>query len=250
MSGQAPVLAESWARLVSRDGFAEIATLSQAQLLAAGVTMISPAETTGDHLQSTFDGLSDEDKARAVGAARTADVSDDALSLVSGVSNDPTFRGTWMQTPAWFEGLERSRLVRLYGMDLPDGTAGVLEANVNLTSSRFTYHVRTLSDAARALAAQFFAAEPEAPPDAEPGWTEATGGGLAQMQLVWPHNRATRAVTWRVTRTTGDSTQAFVQGRRDHGARRSFDASEDEAGLRERLLRTLTQVSDQGHRRG
>jgi hypothetical protein len=250
VSGLQPVLSEQWAAGVKRDGHVELGAVSQAMLLAAGVTEIGPGGSPTPVVVTSFDRLDESDRRVAIEHSRDDLASDPVASLTGAIMANPTVRGTWLMTPPWFETLDRSSFFRLSGMRLPDGSSGVLEGALDARTSRMTMMARTLTDTAARLAASFFAPEPPPPAGAAAGWTDASGGGLAQLTVVWPKGRGTRAATWRITRTSSASPTAFVQIRRDFGMKRSVDATLDESQLAARLLELLESATAEGSARG
>jgi hypothetical protein len=226
---------------VVRDGAVDLGTFAQPHLIAADVDL-SPSRAENRELKSTFERLDPDEQRRAVDAARGAPIDAAILAVLRSVSSDPLVRGAWNNTPAWFKPLTASYASTLRGAALPDGSMACLDAAVDLVSSQVTVRIRSLPEQATQLAAQYFAADPPAPPDATPGggWTDETGGGLAMLTLVWPRGRGTRAVSWRITRTSGKSETAFLQARADYGRKRSVDESVTEAQFAQRLQDMFT----------
>jgi hypothetical protein len=131
----------------------------------------------------------------------------------------------------------RSAFRTTYGISLPDGSVGLLAGDVDLASAVFVYSVRTVANEAKRCSDEYFrpsAALPDGQPG-EDGWSDAKGGAIGQLTLVWPKGRGTRATTWQVTRTDDAMDHAFVQFRNDYGFRRSTDATLDAAALTDRL---------------
>jgi hypothetical protein len=234
-------LSQDWVEQVVRDGAVELGTFGQPQLIAADIDL-SPSRAENRELKSTFEQLDPDEQRRAIDSARSAPIDPQILAILSSASSDPLVRGSWNNTPAWFRPLTASYASTLRGAALADGSMACLDAAVDLVTSRVTVRIRSLPQQARQLAAEYFAADPPVPPDVTPddGWTDETGGGLAMLTLVWPRGRGTRAVSWRITRTSSKSETAFLQTRADYGRKRSIDDSVTEAQFAQRLLDTFT----------
>jgi hypothetical protein len=236
-------LSHDWVEQVVRDGAVELGSFAQPQLIAADVDL-SPSRAENRELKSTFEQLDPAEQQRAVDSARSAVIEPQILAVLRNVSSDPLVRGSWNNTPAWFRPLTASYASTLRGAALPDGSMACLDAAVDLITSQVRVTVRTLAGQARELAAQYFGDDPPLPAGTAPdaGWTDESGGGLAMLTLVWPHGRGTRAVTWRITRTSSRSETAFLQARADYGRKRSVDDSVSEAQLGQRLQDVLEQA--------
>jgi hypothetical protein len=226
---------------VLRDGSVELGTFAQPHLIAADVDL-SPSRAENRELKSTFEQLDPDEQRRAIDSARGVPIEPEILAVLSSASTDPLVRGSWNNTPPWFRPLTASYASTLRGAALPDGSMACVDAAVDLVTSQVTVRIRSLPHQARALAAEYFAADPPVPPDVTPGdgWTDETGGGLAMLTLVWPRGRGTRAVSWRITRTSSRSETAFLQSRADYGRKRSVDDSVTEAQFAQRLQDTFT----------
>jgi hypothetical protein len=246
MTHQPLPLSHDWAERVAMHGSVGLGTYTQPQLLAAGIDLAA-SHAEGRDLKSSFEQLDTDSQRRAIDAAAAQPIDPSVHSVLAGVATDPLVRGSWHNTPAWFKPLTASFTSTLLGAALPDGSLASLEAAIDLVTSEVSVTVRTLPDQARELAAQYFGDDPPLPADtaADAGWTDESGGGLAMLTLVWPHGRGTRAVTWRITRTSGESETAFLQTRRDHGMKRSVDESVTKAGFTQRLQDVLEQAWSQ-----
>jgi hypothetical protein len=234
-------LAQDWADRVTRDGAVELGSFVEPQLVAADLD-IGQSRAQSRELTSSFERLDPAEQRRAVAAAQPIDPQ--ILAVLSNASTDPLVRGSWNNTPPWFRPLTESFVSTLRGVVLPDGSMASLDAATHLVTSRVTVSIRTLADQARQFATQYFSADPPVPAGVTPGegWTDETGGGLAVLTLVWPHGRGTRAVNWRITRTTGKSETAFLQSRRDYGFKRSVDEAVTQAEFAGRLQDALEQA--------
>ncbi|HEX3907082.1 MAG TPA: hypothetical protein VHW92_04040 [Mycobacteriales bacterium] len=234
-------LAQDWAEQVTRDGSVTLGSFSEPALRAADLD-IGQARAQARELKSSFERLDPDEQLRAVAAAPAIDPP--TLAVLTTASSDPLVRGSWNNTPPWFRPLTESFVSTLRGVMLPDGSMASLDAATDLVASRVSVTIRTLPDQAQTFAAQYFSPDPPLPVDATPGegWTDETGGGLAVMTLVWPHGRGTRALNWRITRTSGKSETAFLQTRRDYGFKRSVDETVNQAEFAGRLQAALEQA--------
>jgi hypothetical protein len=246
MTHQPLPLSPDWAERVVADGAVELGRFEQAQLVAADVNL-DPSPAQGRELKSSFEQLDPDEQRRAVDAARSQVIDPQLLAVLGRAAGDPLVRGTWHCTPPWFRPLTATVVSTLLGAALPDGSMASLDAANDLATSVVTVTVRTLPDQAQRLATEFFSPAPPAPPDAAPGagWSDEGSGSFAMMSLVWPRGRGTRAVMWRITRTSGDFETALLQVRRDFGRKRSTDDNVTEAELVLRVQDALEEAWSQ-----
>ncbi len=230
MDVQPPILSAASAELVHRSGRAEIGEFTQAQLLAAG---IRHADAYDDKYAGELDRVPQEDSDQP-----------EALRLIHSVTKSPLFSGTWTKTIP-----ERGEeLIYSEGMDLPDGSPGVLAGVVDTASSRWRYAIHSLADLTRALARSLFEIkDPSAPEES----IEIASAGLA---MIWPRGKwenRPRQTMWLLACPTSGS-NAHLRIRRNFGLKRSertwegFVSEEELAG---RMLELFEQCAREGGRR-
>lgn len=241
-SAELPIVSESLAEQVHRSGSAKIGEFTQARLLADGVRH---ADTDFRSSPTTFDQLDEAERAAEVERTMRDDPGDPAaLELIRGVTASPLFSGSWN------ERVPNRTEAHMYleGLDLPDGSPGVLVGAVDKASSRWHYTLHSLSDLSHRLAQSLFAIkDPEAP-------EESIVIANAGLGLVWPSGRwetRPREIAWLLACPSSGS-RAHLQTSRNFGLKRSERTwkglvSEDE--LRGRMLELFEQCAREGGRR-
>jgi hypothetical protein len=231
MDVQPPILSEAVADQIHRSGRSEIGEFTQAQLLAAGIRHADAYDD--NHAGEVVEGALEEGSGDA-----------EALRLISSVTKSPLFSGTWTKRIP-----ERGEeLVYFEGMDLPDGSPGVLTGVVDTRSSRWRYAVHGLADLPPRFARSLFEIkDPNVPEES----IEIANGGLG---MVWPRGRwesRPRQTFWLLACPTS-GTRAHLRIQRNFGFKRSerrWQGLVSEEELASRMLELFEQCAREGGRR-
>lgn len=240
-------MSEAWAEQVHRSGMVEIGEFTQAQLLAAGVRHADPSIPRSS--PTRFEQLDEAERAAQIDRARREDPGDpEALRLITAAATEPLFSGSWDKSPSSFLRQGAGDHIYLDGMDLADGSPGVLAGLVDPARSRWRYSVHELGELPRRLARSLFEIkDPHAPEEA----IEVANGGLA---LVWPAGRweaRPREILWLLVCPTSGS-RAHLETHRNFGFRRServWQGLLGEEELAGRMLELFEQCAREGGRR-
>jgi len=238
-----PILSEAWADRIRRSGKVDIGEFTQAQLLAAGIRHANPSRSS----PTTFDRLDEGERAAHIDRALSEDPGDsEALGLIHGVTKSPRFSGSWSMRPPAVHPDDIGDHLYLEGMDLADGSPGVLVGLVDRASSRWRYTIHELASVPRRLAESTFAIkDPHAP-------EEKIEIASAVLGLVWPSGRwesRPREITWILACPTS-GTKAHLQTQRNFGKRseRDWKGLVTEQELAGRMLELFEQCACEGRR--
>lgn len=264
-----PQLPAPLAATLAGAGEVELGSFSQAELAVVGVGPRPPRQDGRRELLTGFERLPQHEQDQQLAAARaaleargllssrgtmaetgiasavSADPEAQALALVRGVAAAPLGAGGWLCTPAWHRPLDDSHQWELWGMALPDGSTGLLNAAVDGRASRVSLTVRTVARQAELLALDAFTDDDSSPDPATggEGWNDQSVGALSMLNFTWPHGRQPRSAIWRINRYNRGQTTALLQARRNYGFRRSEDVEVDRAGLAERFRELLADAT-------